>query len=71
MLSGDADYLPMTPTLWGGFIVLIALYLIPALGALRERHLPWLLVVLLVPPFGGLAWWAVQIAAMVRPRQHA
>jgi hypothetical protein len=66
----EVTYLPMSPTLWGGLIVLIALYLIPAVGALRERQLGWLLLVLLMPPFGGLAWWGVQIATMRRLRQH-
>jgi hypothetical protein len=61
----------MTPTLWAGLIALVALYLVPAFGALRARHLGWLLVVLLLPLFGGAAWWMAQIAAMVRPRRHA
>jgi hypothetical protein len=67
----EVTYLPMTSTSWAGLIALLALYLIPAVGAWRERHLGWLLVVLLVPLLGGMAWWVVQIAAMVRPQRHA
>jgi hypothetical protein len=68
VLLEEVTYLPVTPLAWAAIVMLVALLLVPLTGAITQRHLGWVLVVVLVPPLGGLAWWVTQGVAWARRR---
>lgn len=71
MLLEEVTYLPVAPVVWVGAFMLVALVLVPLIGAVAQRHLGWLLVVVFVPLMGGLAWWLAQGVGSLRPRSKA
>jgi hypothetical protein len=68
VLLQEVTYLPVTPFMGVAAFMVIALILVPLMGAVAQRHLGWVLVIVLVPPVGGLAWWLAQGVVWARLR---
>lgn len=68
MLLEEVTYLPVTPVIGVAAFMVVWLILVPLMGAVAQRHLGWALVVALVPPVGGLAWWLAQGLVWARLR---